>query len=137
MRHTHFSFFHFIFWLLICLSLWTAPATANDDAYLDALNAEAESSDSTQRPKQTAPKQAVTKTKNKPIFEESRLQLIQRKIEFTTKLSKELPATTRTFYKLGDKQKKEVIDAYYANNKNMSVATQLLFNLYFKNKQSN
>ncbi len=106
-----------------------APAFSTDDAYLDALEAEAEVINAPQSPKQVT----QPETRSEP---NNNLKTIQRKIEFTNQLSKELPATTRAFYKLTEIQKKAVIDIYFDNDKSMSKATHLLFNLYFKNKTS-
>jgi len=112
----------FLFFMLLPLEV---SATSSDDSYLQALDAEAESSSNLQN--------------KKPLTYEKdpRLNQKMRHNEFNKRLSKELPATTRAYNKLTNENKQKVVDTYFANKKNMSVATRLLFNLYFKQKTSN
>jgi len=123
-----------LFYSLLLFFLFVAPATADDDSYLQALEAEAESSSNFK--KNTQPSGA-DKKQSIADQEGSRLNQKIRHDEFNRTLSKELPATTRAYNKLTDENKQKVVDAYFANKKNMSVATRLLFNLYFKQKTSN
>ncbi len=137
MTTMHFSKFRATsFCLLICTIFWSVTALSDDDAYLQALEAEAEASDET---KKTQPQPETSKPTPQASKQsiESGLLTLQHKIEFTTQLSHELPATSRAYYKLNNTQKQNVIDIYFKHDKDMSKATQLLFNLYFKNRLSN
>ncbi|RDH84532.1 MAG: hypothetical protein DIZ80_03405 [endosymbiont of Galathealinum brachiosum] len=110
--------------IIILISIaWVNIAIASDDAYLDALEAEAESSNDIQSTKQVNKKFELEKiTKNK------------QKIEFESRLSKELPASFKTYRMLSEDNKQVVITTYFDSNQNMPVATRALFNLYFKVK---
>lgn len=91
----------------------------NEDDYLKALEAEAESSSNVQNPDQAQAEEAPAQDNG------------HRK-EFEQRLAQQLPATFKTYRMLTDEQKRTVIDTYFENGRNMPVATRVLFNLYFK-----
>lgn len=106
--------------VLICLS-WSHIATASDDAYLDAMEAEAQSSETTKKTsldnKETDLKQSISN---------------KQQLEFEARLSKELPASFRTYNKLTKENKQNIVSIYFETNKNMPISTRALFSLYFK-----
>jgi len=118
--------------LFIIISLilaWSSTVAAEDNSYLQALEAEAEDSSNLntpviQKPNGVAPDQ--------PLPDIDSLQSTERQKEFDKNLSKELPATSRAYHKLNIEDKIKVVDAYFSNNRSMTAATHLLFNLYFK-----
>lgn len=106
----------------VCI-LWINTAISSDTAYLDALEAEAESSENIESANQNKKEEKLdTTAKNK------------QKVEFEARLSNELPATFRTYKMLSDNDKETVIATYFDNNRNMPKSTRALFNLYFKVK---
>ncbi len=106
----------------VCI-LWMNTAISSDTAYLDALEAEAESSENIESANQNKKEEKLdTTAKNK------------QKVEFEARLSNELPATFRTYKMLSDNDKETVIATYFDNNRNMPKSTRALFNLYFKVK---
>jgi len=123
-----------LFYSFLLFFLYLTQATASDDSYLQALEAEAEASNNLQKniqPSDSKNKQTQT--------DQNKLHLSQqvKHDEFSKELSKELLVTIRAYNKLTDENKQKVVDAYFNSDKNMSVATRLLFNLSFKQKTSN
>ncbi len=114
---------------LILLFICTGTAISADDPYLQALEAEAEDSNNINK----TPVTHHTET-SQPLPDADSLQIAERQKEFTARLSKELPATTRAYNKLSIENKVKVIDSYFNSDRNMTMATRLLFNLYFKTK---
>ena len=118
-----------IFLSALCGLLGTGPALGSDDAYLQALEAEAEASSNinTAQAPSVSPAAGPSAQPGKPTDGDTvRMQ------EFEQRLSKQLPATFKTYRMLSSEDKRLVIDTYFENNKNMPVATRMLFNLYFK-----
>ena len=118
MKHTHIAFIVFTFWV--------TPVICSGDLYLQELEAEAEDS--------------VKVKNNTPSVPGVRRQApaVQKKqtIEFESQLAKQFPteysATYDTYKKLNANEKAMVVGAYFASGKNMTKATQLLFNIYFR-----
>ena len=106
------------------VSLWYAVvpqnAPAADDAYLNALEAEAERS-------AKVSKQPTTKksTKQNKSSVSSEFQ-----IRFEQILENERPATYRFYTKLPDQAKSSVVEIYKQSNK-ISTASKKVFDLYF------
>ena len=106
--------------ILISLS-WSYIAIGSDDAYLDAMEAEAQSSDTTLNTNQDNIETDLKKTASN-----------KKQLEFESKLSNELPTTYKSYNKLTEENKQTVISTYYETNKSMPTATRVLFSLYFK-----
>ncbi|MCW8935658.1 MAG: hypothetical protein OQK98_13110 [Gammaproteobacteria bacterium] len=93
------------------------------DPYLDALDAEAESSYS------------VKDSAKADASEDLRInddEAKKKKLEFENSLRTGLPATYTSYRMLSEEDKQQVVDIYYESNLSMPTATRLLFNLYFK-----
>lgn len=100
------------------------PAISSDDAYLDALEAEAESSSSLK----SEPQPEGGDAGQKPSIQESQQQ------DFERTLKNQLPATFKTYRMLSPEDKLVVVETYFANAESMPKATRVLFQLYFKIK---
>ena len=108
--------------LFLSLALWATLAVGVDDSYLDALEAEAAASSTVE-----SDTLSVTETQNQQSSQQD-----NRQSEFEERLARQLPATFKTYRMLSADEKMMVVDTYFENNQNMTVATRLLFNLYFK-----
>jgi len=106
----------------VCI-LWSNIAIASDDAYLDAMEAEAESSSNVQQAGQ-----------NNKKTEQKKSTKDRQKLEFEARLSNELPATFKTYRMLSKENKQIVISTYFDSNRSMPKSTRILFDLYFKKK---
>ena len=108
--------------VLLITVFGTVDAIADDDPYLKALEAESKVDvgvqTETSKPASIQAKQPTT-------------QDIQRK-ELESRLSRELPATFRTYQLLSLEDKIKVVKLYFANEKDMEKATRYLFELYYK-----
>jgi hypothetical protein len=113
-----------IFFLFILLS---APAIAADDAYLDALEKEAESSAHFNENGSAVKGQQKAKAGSNLNKKEM--------MKFESELKSTRPATFR-FYKKLDPQDKSAVFAAYKEDHKMTHASKTVFDLYFeKNKQ--
>lgn len=92
------------------------------DSYLDALEAEAESSNNV-----NSVNNADSAKIKLELDEKSR-----KKLEFENSLRNTLPATFKSYRMLSEEDKQQVVDVYYESNMSMPVATKFLFSLYFK-----
>lgn len=108
----------------IVFTFWVTPAICSDDAYLQALEAEAVDS--------------VGMNNTPPVLDvKKQIPAVKKgqKIEFESQLLKHFPveysATFETYKKLNVNDKAKVVAAYFASGKNITVSTKLLFNLYF------
>ena len=110
--------------LSFCLlfTFWVNPVFSSNDSYLDALEAEAESSNEVQKTQGATPSESK---KEKKLIDSN-------KIEFEARLSNQLPATFKTYRMLSEENKKIVVNIYFDNNRSMPSATRRLFELYFK-----
>jgi len=123
MRLTTFNFLKLNV-LSFCLlsTLWINPAFSSDDPYLDALEAEVESSNDVQKNQDATPSES---NKEKKLIDNN-------KLEFEARLSNQLPATFKTYRMLSEENKKTIVNIYFDNNRSMPSATRRLFELYFK-----
>jgi len=101
--------------MVLCFSVSVSMA----DPYLDALDAEAESSNSME----DAPSVDVELKSD----EEN-----EKKIVFEKTLRNKLPTTFKSYRMLSEEDKQQVVDVYYESDLSMPTATRMLFNLYFK-----
>jgi hypothetical protein len=120
-----FNFFNTgLFFIFISLTIWATPAASRDDVYLDALDAEAESSDN------------ITPHTNKPNKSSqaanTRHQQMQ---EYQLLLKNSYPASYNAYNKLNQEDKETVVQNYFENGKNAAKSSHLLFNLYFESKR--
>jgi len=125
-KHKTVDIFKSILYLLI-LSIST-PVFSND--YLEELEAEAESSSHIADNVSPATKKALSDEKNKALIIAENNEK-----EFKAILKNELPATYNAYKKLSDSDKTQVVNLYLDSGKDVSAATHLLFNLYFKTKK--
>ncbi len=118
---------------VLCLLLFSVsiPAFCVDDLYLKELEAEAESSS------HVADKKNSSSTKKTISAEQKKALLMaeNNEREFKAILKNELPATYNAYKKLGDSDKTQVVNLYLDSGKDVTAATRLLFNLYFKSKR--
>lgn len=105
----------------LLFTFWINPVFSGDDPYLDALEAEAASSDQVQKKTDAA----------SPETNEEKLT-DNNKTEFESRLKNQLPATFKTYKMLSEENKKIVVNSYFDNNRSMPTATRKLFELYFK-----
>jgi len=107
--------------IVFCLSTSVSMA----DSYLDALDAEAESSHSV---KGNSSENAKLNADEKLKEDEKN----DKKIVFEKTLRNNLPTTFKSYKMLSEEDKQQVVDVYYESNSSMPTATKMLFNLYFK-----
>jgi len=110
----------------ILMAVFATPAIAVDDAYLKALEVEAEKS---------AQVGNSTKSINGSAQSKGGIQISQKEMmQFETELRSARPATYR-FYKKLDQQDKTAVFAVYQEEHKMTRASKTVFDLYFeKNK---
>lgn len=104
----------------------TASANAQEDAYLKALESEAEELDA-----------SVVSTSTNTSTESTasdKNALSAREKEFSDKLKGMLPNTHLIYEKLTSTQKGLVVEAYFVNDKSMAEASKQIFNIYFNKK---
>lgn len=108
------------------LAVFASPAVAVDDAYLKALEVEAEKS---------AQVDNNTKSINGSAQSKGGIQINQKEMmQFETELKSARPATYR-FYKKLDQEEKSAVFAVYQKEHKMTRASKTVFDLYFeKNK---
>jgi len=106
--------------LVSCSILLISNLAHSNNSYLNEIEAEADIQLDNTTKKINTKKNSITKKKFKFI-----------KDSFEARLSRELPATFRTYTMLSKDKKDKVIRAYINTDENMSVATRVLFNLYF------
>lgn len=107
--------------IVLCLNTSMSMA----DPYLDALDAEAESSHSVEG---ASSKDVQLNVDEKLKTDESN----DKKIVFEKTLRSSLPTTFKSYRMLSEEDKQQVVDVYYESNASMPTATKTLFNLYFK-----
>jgi len=117
-------FYYNLFIFFITLLFWSAPTLSSDDAYLDALEAEAKSGDqsspSTEKPIKTSLPSSDPEQQMK---------------EYSMLLKSNYPATYNAYVKLDHEDKVSVVNSYFEHDKNPVKASSLLFNLYFDSKR--
>ncbi|MCW9048453.1 MAG: hypothetical protein OQK46_10280 [Gammaproteobacteria bacterium] len=111
--------------ITIAFSFFISVSVA--DPYLDALDAEAESSYSVKDSVQDSAK--VDASEDLHINDD---EAKKKKLEFEKSLRTSLPATYTSYRMLSEEDKQNVVDIYYESNLSMPTATRLLFSLYFK-----
>lgn len=104
--------------IVLCLN---APVSMADP-YLDALDAEAESSHSVEG----------VSLEDKKLNADDAGEKNDKKLVFEKTLRNSLPTTFKSYRMLSEEDKQQVVDVYYENDLSMPTATKLLFNLYFK-----
>ena len=115
-----------VLFIFFTLFLFSASAIAVDDAYLDALETEAESSAHFNENGNAVNGQ----TKSKAGLKLNKKELMQ----FETALKSARPATYR-FYKKLDQQDRAAVFVIYKKDHKMTHASKTVFDLYFeKNK---
>ncbi|VAW59032.1 hypothetical protein MNBD_GAMMA08-796 [hydrothermal vent metagenome] len=122
-----------LFKSILCLLVFSVsfPALCGDDLYLKELEAEVESSSHVaDKEVSSSTKKALSAEKNKAL-----LMAENNEKEFKAILKNELPATYNAYKKLNDNDKTQVVNLYLDSGKDVSAATRLLFNLYFKTKR--
>lgn len=109
--------------VLAVLALTATVAAAAEVDYLSELNAEADSDIS------ASAKEGANPSSIKNISDAK----IKQKKDFEMALNNKLPSTYKLYKRLPFEQKMVVVETYLSNNKRMTVATSLMFDLYFKN----
>ena len=107
--------------MVICFSVSVSMA----DPYLDALDAEAESSNSM---KDASSEDVKLNADEKLKSDEKN----DKKLVFEKTLRNKLPTTFKSYRMLSEEDKQQVVDVYYESDLSMPTATRMLFNLYFK-----
>ena len=109
--------------VLVLLVLTSSVALAAEVDYLSELNAEANSE------LNTSAKEGANPSSIKNISDTK----IKQKKDFEMALNNKLPSTYKLYKRLPFEQKMVVVETYLSNDKRMTVATSLMFDLYFKN----
>jgi len=109
----------------IAIVLFLSTPVSMADSYLDALDAEAESSHSVEGVSSEGVKLNVDE---KLKADEKN----DKKLVFEKTLRNSLPTTFKSYRMLSEEDKQQVVDVYYESDLSMPTATKLLFNLYFK-----
>lgn len=113
-----------LFFIFLILTIWSAPATSINNAYLDALDEEAELS-SNLNP------DINESAKPSPVNDIQQQQMQ----EYQLLLKNKYPATYNAYLKLDMENKKAVVSGYFEHEKNAAKASHILFNLYFESKK--
>ncbi|WP_455205309.1 hypothetical protein [Kaarinaea lacus] len=109
------------------MTFFVGTATAADDAYLDILEQEAESSARLSNNPSTSQKRRST-SKPKPAAANSINK--DEQIKFEQLLQFELPSTYRFYTKLSLEEQGKVVNVF-VKDKKLSSASKLIFDLYF------
>ena len=121
-----------VFYLIVLMLAWpVGQLRAEDvDAYLKELNAEAEE---LVELKDVAPDASPAATDVSQNTEQAEA----RKQEFETALKTELSNTFNIYRNLTSQEKALVVEAYFAGDKKIGVASRQIFNFYFKVNNQN
>lgn len=114
--------------LTVIVASFTNICAASDDAYLKALEAEAQNLHSAEQ--QSGKSAANEPSKNTDPDKTVETQNNIRKSDFETVLKKQLPNTYTIYTRLTPEQKMMVVELYFANDKNMAVASKQVFDFY-------
>lgn len=109
--------------VLVMLAFTGTAAVAAEIDYLNELNAEADIDVS------TSANESMNPASMKNISDAK----IKQKKDFEMVLNNKLPSTYKLYKRLPFDQKMVVVETYMSNNRSMTVATSLMFDLYFKN----
>jgi hypothetical protein len=117
-----------LLYALVVCALFTVPAIAADDDYLKALESEADDTGSlTQKPTNT---QNATSPSSQDVkgVKNSAKENFEKLLEF------ELPSTYKFYTKLTPVDQNKVV-RHYNQEKKMSTASKLIFDLYFESNK--
>jgi hypothetical protein len=116
--------------VLMCFCV-TRTVFAAEDAYLKALEAEAQNLHTADTQPQT-PADASPDAKDAAKAEKAVADTAAntRKAEFETELKKQLPNTFTIYNRLAPEQKMMVVETWFANEKKMALASKQVFDFY-------
>ena len=98
---------------------------AQNDSYMQELNAEADELDTFDPEAETNQESALEKQENSDAA-------LARKKEFEQALKAELKNTYTVYRMLSPQEKATVVEIYFVNDKKIAVASRQIFNFYFK-----